>query len=133
MGDKNQKTEVFNEGVPKVKAIPYSEKTYAKIGKALGAIDQRKMKLEHELTQGEELVERMKGVEFDPGTLVAFEVILGTNLDSLQSGSIKKIESHKNEIKRIDEVKEKLLANEKLLLLVAEFFDLVYKPNQENQ
>ena len=112
----------------KEKVVPYSEETYAKIGKALGAIDQKKMTKEHELEQGEELVKRMKGVSFGPEIQLAFEVILGTNLESLQSGSILKIASHKEEIRRIDEIKEKLLADEKLLLAVAEFFDLVYQP-----
>ena len=109
---------------------PYSQEEYKKIGQAIGLIDTLLLKLEHETSEGNKLIKNLGGQKFGPEVKAAFEFAIGIDLDDMAEKSKEKIKSNNAEITRAKAIRERVMDDPKILLLIAEFIDIIYQPNQ---
>lgn len=108
----------------------YSKEQAAKIGEVYGNLNTKIMKLEHEIETGMDLVKKIGKVVFSDEINLAFNMMIGYDLNGSIEASKEKILENEAEIKRINKLKEILHNDPKMLEVVAEFFSIVYQPEK---
>lgn len=115
-----------------VKNVPYSEEQYAKIGKLTATIDMRIKTIEMQIKQHEKTTSNFEGKEFSEENKLLFKNLIGIDLENLVDTAKKGIEDLKSQLFRLEDVRERIIENNDILLATSEFFDLIYQP-QQNQ
>lgn len=110
---------------------PYSKEEYTKIGTAIGLLDTMVLKLEHETSEGQKLLDNVGDNQFSNEMVIAFQFAFGIDLNEMRTKTKEKILSNHKEIERIKMIREDVLNDKKTLLKIANFIDIIYQPNQD--
>lgn len=109
----------------------FSQEQLTKIGNAYGLLETKVYNLKAQIDRGNELIEQGEKIHPSPELEAALDFMLNGSIEKALKAAIKTVEDAQLELQDIEDWKAKYSGNNKALLAVAEFMNIVYQPSED--